>query len=285
MTAFVCGKRTSGGFGRVDLIALLAVLFGLVALLSAVVFRLRHPATHERCALNLKELGAAMAIYEKDNNDRLPYAYIKPEKDSDRNSKVWDGLIFPLIPLNSEGLPQRHLFRCPADTIPRTADRSQRTYAMPAHDMQKENWPPGPDNDTGVGLFWEAGRQGLAGITNIISGGNRLEANATSGATFSIPAFRLNMIPAPTSTLLLTENARPMNILFSPSGATIRGPSQHVQTRLIDIENYHGGRINYLMIDGHVEFLNPQDSVGRNDPAPDNSDKDHPNIWTVRPND
>lgn len=234
-----------------------------------------------RCALNLKELGAAMAIYEQENGERLPYAYIKPEKDSDRNSKAWDGLIFPLIPLNSDGLPQRHLFRCPADTIPRAGDRSQRTYAMSGHDMREDNWPPGPDNDTGVGLFWEAGHPGLADITNLTSAPKGPEAGGNALSDSSIPAFRLSMIRAPASTLLLTENARAMNFLFSPSGATIRGPSQHVQTRLIDIENYHGARINYLMIDGHVEFLNPQDSVGQADSASSNSGKDHPNIWTV----
>lgn len=273
------------GFSRVDLIAVLAVLFGAAALWWSVMFRLRHPATHIRCAVNLKELGLAMALYERENNDRLPYAYIKPERDSDRNSKVWDGLIFPLIPLNSQGLAQRHLFRCPADSIPRTGDRPQRTYAMAAHDMQAGNWPPGPDNDTGVGLFWDAARSGLADITNVVPDNKALAAGTNGRSTFSIPAFRLTMIPAPASTLLLTENARPMNILFSPSGAIIRGPSQHVQTRLIDIENYHGAKINYLMADGHVEFLNPQDSTGQNDSAPTTSEKDYPNIWTIRPDD
>lgn len=285
MSGVLCGKLKSGGFGRLDLIAVLAVLFGLAVFMSAIEFHLRNPATHIRCALNLKELGVAMAIYEKDNDERLPYAFIKPEKDSDRNSKVWDGLIFPLIPLNSAGLAQKHLFRCPADTIPRTGDRSQRTYAMPAHDMTAEDWPPGPDNDTGVGLFWEAGKPGLADITNLTHDANSLEANGNARSTYAIPAFRLSIIPAPASTLLLTENARPANILFSPSGATIRGPSQHVQTRLVDIENYHGARVNYLLIDGHVEFLNPQDSVGRGDSESGNSRKGYPDIWTVRRDD
>ena len=26
---------------------------------------------------------------------------------------------------------------------------------MSAHNMSLENWPPGPDNETGVGLVWD----------------------------------------------------------------------------------------------------------------------------------
>lgn len=272
------------GFSRVDLAVTLAVSLGIAGAL--LVSCSLHPASHVQCGMNLKELGIAMAIYEKDNDDRLPYAYIKPEPDSDRKSKVWDALIFPLIPLNSQGLAQKHLFRCPADTIPRNGARPQRTYAMPVHNMRKEDWPPGPKNDTGVGLYWEAGHGGIADTTNLVleTKGAASRADAESKKS-PLPAIRLSMIPAPTRTLLLTENAHPLNILFSPSGATIRNPSQHVQTSLIKMEDYHRGRINYLMVDGHVEFMNPWESVGQNDPTSSVSAKDYPNIWTIRPDD
>jgi prepilin-type processing-associated H-X9-DG protein len=153
---------------------------------------------------------------------------------------------------------------------------------MPVHDMQEANWPPGPQNNTGVGLFWESDHPGLANIKNLISTVQCLEPGSNRAPRCSIPAVRLSMIPVPARTLLLTENARPMNILFSPSGATIKGPSQHVQTRFINMENYHGGRINYLMIDGHVELLNPQESEGEFAPANGSADKS--DIWTIRGN-
>ena len=281
MTILIFSKRKRAGFGRLDLMAVLAVLFGLVALMSAIIFRFHHPSTQLRCTNNLRELGVAMALYEEDNDERLPYAYIKPEKDNDRNSRVWDQLIFPLIPLNSAGLQQKHLFRCPADTIARSGDRPQRTYAMPIHSMTDDTWPPGPDNATGVGLYWEAGRGGLADVTNIIPP----EPNLSGKSKSSIPAIRLSVIPAPSQTLLLTENARPANILFTPSAAGITGPGQHVQERLIDIDHYHAGRINYLMIDGHVELLYPWESAGLVDPNSTVSRKSHANIWTVRADD
>lgn len=279
MTIF--DDRRHAGFGRLDLMAVLAVLFGVATLLSAIIFRFHHPSTQIRCANNLRELGVAVALYEEDNDERLPYAYIKPEKDNDRNSRVWDQLIFPLIPLNSAGLQQKHFFRCPADTITRSGDRPQRTYAMPIHSMTDSTWPPGPDNSTSVGLFWEAGRGGLADVTNVISPQGRASGKSKS----STPAIRLGAIPAPSQTLLLTENARPANILFSPSGATISGPGQHVQSRLIDIDYYHAGQINYLMIDGHVEFLYPWESAGLADPDSAASRKSHANIWTIRADD
>jgi prepilin-type processing-associated H-X9-DG protein len=269
------------GFGRLDLMAVLAVLLGFVALLSAIIFRLHHPSAQIRCANNLRELGVAMALYEEDSDERVPYAYIKTEKDGDQNSRAWDQLIFSLIPLNSAGLQQKHLFRCPADTIARSGDRPQRTYAMPIHTMAGDTWPPGPDNSTGVGLFWEAGRGGLADVTNVISP----QATVGDKPKSSIPAVRLGMIPAPSETLLLTENARPANILFTPSAAGISGPGQHVQSRLIDIDYYHAGRINYLMIDGHVEFLHPWESAGLADPNSSVSKKSHANVWTIRADD
>jgi prepilin-type processing-associated H-X9-DG protein len=281
MTILIFSKRKHAGFGRLDLMAVLAVLFGIVALLSAIIFRFHHPSTQIRCTNNLKELGAAMALYEQDNDERLPYAYIKPEMESDRNSRAWDQLIFPLIPLNSAGLQQKHFFRCPADTIARSGDRPQRTYAMPIHKMTGDTWPIEPDSSTGVGLFWEAGRGGQADTTNVVS----LEANTSSKAKSSIPAIRLSAIPAPSQTLSLTENARPANILFTSSGAGITGPGQHVQSRLIDIDFYHAGQINYLMVDGHVEFLYPWESAGLADPNSTVSRKPHANIWTIRADD
>jgi prepilin-type processing-associated H-X9-DG protein len=285
VTIQILSDRRHAGFGRLDLMAVLAVLFGLVALLSAVLFRFRHPATQSRCADNLRELGVAMALYEKDNDERLPYAYIKPEIDSDRDSKVWDQLIFPMIPLNSAGLQQKHLFRCPADTVARKADRPQRTYAMPMNSMMEKNWPPGPNNSTGVGLFWEAQRGRMADITNLTSTSGFLESNMGGKSKPSIPAIRLSMISDPAETLLLTENARPANILFSPSGATIPGPTHHLQARLIDIDHYHGGRINYLMIDGHVELLYPWESAGQSDPDSTVTRGSHPDVWTIRGDD
>ena len=74
VTILNLNKRKHAGFGRLDLMAMLAVVFGLVVLFSAMLFRFRHPPADVRCADNLRELGVAMALYEKDNNERLPYA-------------------------------------------------------------------------------------------------------------------------------------------------------------------------------------------------------------------
>ena len=58
--------------------------------------------------------------------------------------------------ISSSSLDKKYdLLRCPADV----GDRS-RTYAMPQHDMSSANWPPGPENRTGVGLWWSCWQDG-----------------------------------------------------------------------------------------------------------------------------
>ncbi len=93
------------------------------------------------------------------------------------------------------------------------------------------------------------------------------------------------MITAPASTLLLTEHAEAANLAFDVSGATIPGPNEHVDKKEINPDQFHGGKINYLMVDGHVELLYPLESIGKQDPKDPNNDKRHPNIWTIRPED
>ena len=129
---------------------------------------------------------------------------------------------------------------------------------MPAHDMLAEHWPPGASNGTGVGLWWAPDAKGHAALEQ------RLSADGHA------PAIRPEMIPAPAGTLLLTEQANTNNILFSGQGAAISGPSHHLNTRFIPPRRYHDGKFNYLMVDGHVEALQPNQKPG---------------IWTIRPGD
>jgi prepilin-type processing-associated H-X9-DG protein len=92
------------------------------------------------------------------------------------------------------------------------------------------------------------------------------------------------MIHAPATTLLLTEHAIPQNTAFAASGSTIAGPTDHLDKNAMPADRYHGGKIEYLMVDGHVELLFPLESTGQRDPR-DASDKLHPNLWTIRPED
>lgn len=271
-----------GAFGRIDLIAVTVVLGVLGVGFYVFIGRSRASTNITVCASNLKQLGVAMAMYEKDNGGRLPYAFIRYGKASDYgpSKDVWDSLIFPLVPPGQNGLAQKHFLRCPADTLPGVQGQARRTYAMPSHSTRNENWPLSAQNATGVGVYWQWSFENKVLTNSIPVTRTRTNGPTEEAITVNLPAVKLDMIHAPESTLLLTENAWAENSAFNYHGATIDSTKKHVSTNL-DIEEYHRGEINYLMVDGHVELLYPSESMGRADPRHDDPGKKFPNVWTI----
>jgi len=210
---------------------------------------------------NLGQLGIAMSLYEKDNNERLPYAFI--EYNSTKFVS-WDRLIHPYVSSSSG----KNTLRCPADVIPAKEGAPRRTYSMPKHSMNRWNWPPASGNKTGVGLWWAPRGREHAWLGRL---------NTTNAP----PAITAEMIADPSETMILTEQAQSYNMEFSYSGATIDNPNAHLNTKIIKSSRYHGGKFNYLMADGHVEWLSPLESIGENDPAFDDPATEYQNIWTI----
>ena len=229
-------------FTRIELLSVIFILFLLGSVGTAFIGRSKQ-AKIAQCASNLEQLGTGMSSYTRENDSRLPFAYIQY---TEWESVAWDGLIYPFVSsgceISSSSLDKKYdLLRCPADV----GDRS-RTYAMPQHDMSSANWPPGSENRTSVGLWWSCWQDGgNASLSYLLSHSE------------SIPAVRLGMIRVPADTLLLTEHASSENSMFSYRGATISGPSEHLDTKTSRVTRYHNGKFNYLMMDGHVELLLP----------------------------
>lgn len=260
MHIFKGNKLSAAAFSRADLVGVLVTVLILATLAATYAVHARRVQTLVPCAANLKALGLAMALYTKDNNDSLPFAYIEYDET---NSISWDTLILPFINaqyqmVSSSSSPVA-TFLCPQDNITRFGHLG-RSYSMSAHDMSATNWPPGPGNSTGVGLNWSSEAVGShAMLTNITL------------PTGHIPRIRLAMIHAPDGTLLLTEQANTFNILYTSSKAAINpGDKQYFDGMATKVDPYHYGKYNYLMVDGHVEALSPGEKPG---------------IWTIRPDD
>lgn len=256
MPKFLTSGKSTAAFSRVDLAVMVFILMALGAIGAAFVARSQQ-AKIAQCASNLKELGMGMALYTKEDDDKLPFACI--QYDDDLDSVAWDGLIYSYVKWNGEvscsSLDRKSdLLRCPADT---TGNRT-RTYAMPLHDMSPANWPLGPENRTGVGLWWKYWENGNDSLKNAYSKDGKMLA------------VRLEMIQVPASTLLLTEHASSINNIFAYNGATISGPDDHLDLKARRMNRYHNGKFNYLMVDGHVELLLPTQKPG---------------IWTIYPGD
>ncbi len=274
-------KKFTSAFNLIELAVVVFVVIVLGVLATVFTACSRRTEGVVGCASNLKELGMAMAIYTRENNNRLPFAFIKY---NGQESTAWDTLIFPCINrrngdiVSSSSLDKGHgLLLCPSDTITNRDTNGggtslnayamsqhdiipRRSYAMSRHNMTETNWPPGANNNTGPGLWWSSDiSNGKAALTNVLF------------AQGNIPAIRLDMISTPSGTLLLTEQARVDNIMFSSSGATIsRSDPQFFNPGSTNINPYHNGKFNYLMVDGHVETLLPTEKPG---------------MWTIRPDD
>ena len=230
--------RGGRAFTRLDLTVLTGVLFFLSLWFG--LGRAGETGRIARCAANLAGLGRAMQGFENDHGSALPPASIDPQR------LAWDSQIMPYLSHDSYGDDPGTPFGCPSDRRVRSRPRS---YAMSAHDMQWENWPPGPDNATGVGLVWT--KETLQRLL----GDDAVKTAATN--TEVLAMVKQSAIVAPASTVVLTELFKAGNNLKDTKMAAVSGPGEQLEQFMTSNAPIHFRRCNYLMLDGHVELLSP----------------------------
>ncbi len=247
-------NQPKSGFTQLDLM----VLIGLVVLLSAWVGlgRIGERGRIAKCAANLEVLGQAMQSFGNDHNEALPPAAIESRRIA------WDMPIAPYLPRSLVKNGVDPLFRCPSDRLNHSRARS---YTMSAHDMQSDNWPPGSNNATGVGLVWN--QENLPRLL-----GESAVTMAATNADF-LAMVKRSLIPSPAGTLVLTELINADNNLKDTRWAAISSSGQQLEQLLHDGVRIHDGRYNYLMLDGHVELASPLQAGVSQGPL---------NIWTIR---
>lgn len=249
--------------------------------------KLKPKANSAVCAENLRALGVATSLYTQDNATRLPIGFLHMDN---RNIVTWDRLVgsFAKGATSGPAATSRtatnsatgRLLRCPSDTLgPATwAARyklERRTYAMPRHDMQMANWPPGPKNATGIGLYWKFDPNGKSQPPAHTYDTNKLG---------ELASLKLSMIPEPLDTILLTEQSSSNNIVANSSGAVITRTADHTDATVLRPEDYHRSRFNYLMVGGQVELLLPTQTVGKTGKAGE-AIGGHKGMWTIKAGD
>lgn len=268
-------------FTRGELIVVIALVAVLGVVLALLLTRPRTRTGTAVCADNLRQLGAAMAIYTKENDTRLPYAFLMLSNPSQIS---WDTLLRPALRAvtpdtgGTNGNSANRVLLCPADTIP-TAEWAQkykllrRTYSMTRHNMSPQNWPPSSTNATGLGINWSFGPRGTNPPSSKIYNAEGPQA-----------AVRMSMILQPSATLFLAEHAWTNNIVANAAGAWIDRTTAHTDPAMLPADLYHKGRFNYLQVDGSVELLAPSQTVGPNGVAGDDP-KRHLGMWTIKAHD
>ena len=249
-------RRRQCGFTRADA---MATVFG-VLLLGVVVWAGMALAGEKRrvwvCSHHLALLGRAFAEYAHDHGDALPPAVV----EDGTNTTSWDKEIAiylepELAKQNSEEKQKKmemkiaFFYECPSDREPR-GGAAPRSYSMPIYDINRAGWPPQVESTGGLGLYLDS---------KAIKKARGTDAVVSASAR---PAIKTSIVKAPSDTALLVERISILNALWATKFACITSPQEQFDAKTFAAKDFHGGKMNYLLLDGHVELLLPQQSAG-----------------------
>ena len=72
-------RKAKRGFTLIELLVVIAIIAVLAALLLPVLSRAKAQAQRTQCANNLHQLGAALALYVLENQQKYPYYLFSPD--------------------------------------------------------------------------------------------------------------------------------------------------------------------------------------------------------------
>jgi prepilin-type N-terminal cleavage/methylation domain-containing protein/prepilin-type processing-associated H-X9-DG protein len=266
--------RRQAGFTLIELMVTLAVLALIGTLVLPAVAKAQSKMRTNKCVSNLQDIGTAMNLYLQDSHDKLPYASIRFNTGKKEHHLSWDDLMGPYLGVDltldqrsQDGASAGGSFKsleCPMDKagikyasdMPRTEYR--RSYSMPENNMGQKaisgrkataaDWPPCPVNQTGMGLAHDG---------RTLQPNCRWNPDDEPGSS-KVPrwqaAYQMPMILDQAQTIFMTERFSGLNHVGGVAEATVADISQHLGT---DTGMTLPERVNYLMVDGHVESLAP----------------------------
>lgn len=297
-------------FSLIELLVVISVIAILVTLLQPSLKNAMSSAKVLACASNEKVMASYNFLYSNDNNDEfVPSAkasgYFEKNVLSGHPANFWtydeafsayDGSNLAFSENSKyygrQGEVDRVEYRCPMEKQ-FSENRWQKGTHKRTYAMNRGNRGFGYGEESGQ---WHNNVRGISGVMGSHQNPDktfRKWGMSKPVKTFLVPSASTTFLMAEVRMDSLTHSANDGNSMgMSSNGGFTYADSPFMQRSgqygltIID-ENpaWHEGRWNYLFVDGHVELLYPEDTVGTNGGMGDTNQTQSEGMWTRDPND
>lgn len=232
--------RFHRAFTLIELLVVIAVIAILAALLFPVFTRARDRASQTECLSNLRQIGAGVALYQQDWEDRFPFAIDFWDRHTQNIWRGWDGVI-PNASRNVARLSDR--LAPDGSPFGGQIDRVMRPYTV-----AEGVWRcPGDSGVAGIGAAtatsYEAYKMERMPVWKVTRG------DGTWGGTSYVYRTELGLHMKPAHRL---RQPAAVNVLMDATFYWHARLHRAPKDRSSDFEDYQKGSYNILYADSHV---------------------------------